>query len=229
METLIQSEGELLIILQNILHAGWLTPLMKGITFLSEYGIAEIALCLVLMVCRKTRRLGIICAASLAFSFLCCNIIVKPIVDRPRPWELFNAVKVLMPDPGDSSFPSGHSACAMSVAMAIYLAGRPARNGNKGSEGPGEMRDSVMVPCLGWGGIVADPRIVQKWGVAAIVFALLTGLSRIYLGMHFPTDVIAGLILGALSAYIIHIVFKKIEASRGIIGSKGNNVDGKLG
>lgn len=229
MESFIQSEGELLVILQNILHAGWLTPLMKGITFLSEYGVFEITLCLVLIICRKTRRLGIICAASLALSFICCNIIMKPIIDRPRPWEMIDALKVLMPDPGDSSFPSGHSACAMSVAMAIYLTSRPVRNDHKGTEGSGETRDSGMVPCLGWGGTGADPRIVHKWGVIAIVFALLTGLSRMYLGMHFPTDVLAGLILGALSAYIIHLVFKKIESSRGIIGSKGNNMDGKLG
>ena len=54
MESFVQSEGELLIILQNMLHAGWLTPLMKGITFLSEYGMIEITLCLALMVCCKT-------------------------------------------------------------------------------------------------------------------------------------------------------------------------------
>jgi undecaprenyl-diphosphatase len=214
--TIVQIDGGLLVFLQNLLYAGWLTPLMKGITFMSEYGIAEIILCLVLIICRKTRRLGIICAASLALSFVCCNIILKPIIDRARPWELFDAVNVLMPDPGDASFPSGHSSCAMSVAMALFLESR-------------SVRDSEA-PCLGWKGIGADPRKVHKWGIAAIAFALLTGFSRLYLGMHYPTDVVAGLILGALSACIVHIFFKKTEASRGIMSSKGkNNMDGKLG
>lgn len=225
MESFIQSDGELLVILQNMLHADWLTPIMKGITFMSEYGMIEIVLCLVLMICRKTRRLGIICAASLALSFICCNIIIKPIIDRPRPWESINMLKVLVPDPGDASFPSGHSTSAMSVAMAVFLASRPLKNARKE---PDVARDYDMVPCLGWGGTGVDPKTVHRWGVAAIVFALLTGLSRMYLGMHFPTDVLAGLILGALSACIIHIIFKKIEASRGIIGSKGNKMDGKL-
>lgn len=225
MESFIQSEGELLINLQNMLHTEWLTPLMKGITFMSDYGVIEIALCLVLMICRKTRRLGIICAASLALSFICCNLILKPIIDRPRPWEMLNALKVMMPDPGDASFPSGHSSSAMSVAMAVFLASRPLKNVSKGPDGT---RDYDTVQCLGWGGIGADPRTVHIWGIIAIVFALLTGVSRMYLGMHFPSDVLAGLILGALSAYIIHIVFKKIETSRGIIGSKGNNMNGKL-
>ena len=208
-----------------MLHTEWLTPLMKGITFMSDYGVIEIALCLVLMICRKTRRLGIICAASLALSFICCNLILKPIIDRPRPWEMLNALKVMMPDPGDASFPSGHSSSAMSVAMAVFLASRPLKNVSKGPDGT---RDYDTVQCLGWGGIGADPRTVHIWGIIAIVFALLTGVSRMYLGMHFPSDVLAGLILGALSAYIIHIVFKKIETSRGIIGSKGNNMNGKL-
>ena len=39
----------------------------------------------------------------------------------------------------------------------------------------------------------------RAWGwVVALLLALLTGLSRIYLGVHFPTDVLAGWLLGLL-------------------------------
>lgn len=37
------------------------------------------------------------------------------------------------------------------------------------------------------------------------VIALLTGYSRIYLGQHFPDDVISGALLGLLSAYAIRV------------------------
>jgi membrane-associated phospholipid phosphatase len=37
----------------------------------------------------------------------------------------------------------------------------------------------------------------------ALAFALLMGLSRIYLGRHFPTDVLTGFILGAISSWLV--------------------------
>lgn len=36
----------------------------------------------------------------------------------------------------------------------------------------------------------------RRWGVAALVLAALIALSRLYLFVHYPTDVLAGLLLG---------------------------------
>ena len=41
-----------------------------------------------------------------------------------------------------------------------------------------------------------------RWGrIAAVVLAVLMGLSRLYVGVHFPTDVAAGAVIGALCAW----------------------------
>lgn len=41
----------------------------------------------------------------------------------------------------------------------------------------------------------------RKWGIAALVLAALIGFSRLYLFVHFPTDVLAGALLGTGIAF----------------------------
>ncbi|MDO5862061.1 MAG: phosphatase PAP2 family protein [Thermoplasmata archaeon] len=42
----------------------------------------------------------------------------------------------------------------------------------------------------------------RRWGIPALVFAALVGISRMYLYMHWPTDVLAGALIGIAVAYL---------------------------
>ena len=46
------------------------------------------------------------------------------------------------------------------------------------------------------------PHLPKRWGNAALACAALMGLSRLYVGVHFPTDVLAGALAGALSGWL---------------------------
>lgn len=49
----------------------------------------------------------------------------------------------------------------------------------------------------------------RKWGYGALVLAILISFSRLYLYVHFPSDVFVGMILGIVLGYLIYIVFSK--------------------
>ena len=42
-----------------------------------------------------------------------------------------------------------------------------------------------------------------KWGKAAMVLAVLIALSRLYVGVHYPTDVLVSLILGSIYGALV--------------------------
>lgn len=44
----------------------------------------------------------------------------------------------------------------------------------------------------------------KKWGIAALILAALIAVSRLYLFVHFPTDVLGGMLLGTLIAVAVH-------------------------
>ncbi len=212
MDSFTEFDGNLLIGIQDALNADWLTPIMKVITYFGEAGIFWIVLCLLLLIFKRTRRLGIICFFSLLLTFIICNLGLKPSIDRTRPWLLFEEVERMMPDPGDASFPSGHTANSIAPAWAAFIATLPVKTP------AGKSYD--YVPCLGWKGVGADPKKMHIAATVLVVLAALIGLSRLYLGMHFPTDVVCGFLLGMICATIIYTLIKLIEQKRGrILGS----------
>lgn len=94
--------------------------------------------------------------------------------------QIFNRTRPLdfkLVEQGGLSYPSGHSMVVMSMYLAIaYLMTKEERN----------------------------PRQKRKVYIIASILILLMGISRLYLGVHWPTDVIGGFIMG----YIFYSVSK---------------------
>jgi len=50
----------------------------------------------------------------------------------------------------------------------------------------------------------------RRLGVVLYLFAFLVSISRIYVGVHYPVDIVVGAILGICIPYIVHRLFLQI-------------------
>lgn len=92
------------------LHTPILDKIMQLITHLGDMGIIWIILTIVMLLIPKTRKSGVIMAAALIVDVILCNVILKNLIARVRPYDVNTAVQVLVAKPKDFSFPSGHTA-----------------------------------------------------------------------------------------------------------------------
>ncbi len=98
--------------------------------------------------------------------------LLKMIIARPRPVGLIE-----LDDKIGSSFPSGHSTIAGTIAAYGWLSGE----------------------------------IKKNYKYLLLLLAILTGISRLYLGIHFLTDVLAGLFIGAIVGWFVYKLESKIN------------------
>lgn len=147
--------------------------IMPVVTGLGDNGIIWIAITVFLLFFRKTRRLGAAAAIALVLEALLCNVIIKPLVMRPRPFALNSGIELLISAPDDFSFPSGHTGASFAAFGALFF-------GRKKLAPVGKLG-------LFW--------------IPALIMAILIAVSRLYLYVHYPTDVAAGAVLGTLCGY----------------------------
>ena len=167
--------------IQAHLQCGFLDAVMPIVTLFGEGGIFWIAWAVLMLVFPKTRKTGIAMGIALVMGVLICNVTLKPLVARPRPYDFqyenFGiTIKLLIDAQHDYSFPSGHTIAYFEAAIPL---------------------------------MIYDKRM----GIPAMVIAVLVTFSRLYLYVHYPTDVLVsvvlGILFGILGNLIVSAVYKK--------------------
>jgi undecaprenyl-diphosphatase len=59
----------------------------------------------------------------------------------------------------------------------------------------------------------------KREGIVWLFIAGCIGLSRVWTGVHYPADVITGALIGAITAYLIHLLFAKSQHANRILES----------
>ena len=172
--------------IQANLQCGFLDFIMPIITLFGEGGIFWIAWAVILLFFPKTRKIGWSMGAALILGVLVCNVTLKPLIARPRPYdfqlaEFGKEIKLLIDAQHDFSFPSGHTIASFEAATVLLKNSR-------------------------------------KMGIPAMILAVLIAFSRLYLYVHYPTDVIFSLFAGILFAFlgnaIVSLIYRHLPRGK---------------
>jgi membrane-associated phospholipid phosphatase len=157
------------------------TAVLATITFVSGPIVLPIAVGVGCLVWGRLRRewWRPVLLAGAMAASTLLGLVVKGLVDRPRP----PSETMLVPGAEHTaSFPSGHTlgtATLFLVAGYLVCSRRP------------------------------TPGRLVAWGVATVVGTVLVALSRLYLGYHFVTDVVASVALAVVVLGVVSIIDRR--------------------
>ena len=120
-----QMELAILDFIQNHLKCGFLDAVLPPITHICDHGEVWILLAFIFLIWRKKRCSGLGIAHALVLDLATCNIILKPLFNRIRPFMVNTAVELMVEPPLDASFPSGHTAASFAAVFALMAAKDP--------------------------------------------------------------------------------------------------------
>lgn len=173
-------------------------PLSEFFAFIGDGAMACFVLAAILLLFAKTRKSGICIALSVGVAALVTNVTLKPMVARPRPYASGVADFVQWWEyagghvHSEFSFPSGHTTSAMAGALALCLC-----------------------LCLFNG---KENNKKYRWVlIPSALYVILMGASRNYIMVHYPSDILGGIIAGAIGAAVafvlVHFLYVGLEGN----------------
>lgn len=168
---------------------GFLDVFFKEITKLGNGGIFFIVLSVILLLFKKTRKCGFAMLIAIVIGALITNVCIKNIVGRPRPYADETSIYYQW------WLEIGHG---VEHEIASFPSGHATAS------------FAAMTALFIF--------LNKKYSWLGLVLASLIGFSRNYIFVHYPSDILAGIIVGVcaalLAAVIIRAIFKALENSR---------------
>lgn len=157
---------------------------MAGITTTGNAGAIFIVLGFVFLFTKKYRKAGLAILVALIVMLLCNDLFLKEFFARVRPFNLFESNPDKYAEWGTKYvFPE----------LVYKPSGYSFPSGHTASA-------FAAATALLWHS--------RKWGVPTMIFATIMGFSRIYVQVHYCTDVIGGVVSGVICGFIAVLIVK---------------------
>jgi len=180
--------------IQAHLQSGLMDTIMPIITMFGDAGIFWMIWATLLLFFPKTRRTGLGMWFAMAMGLLICNIIMKPAIGRMRPYDF--QIQELGKTWNDL------------LLGGKLLVETPHDFSFPSGHTIGSFEASTVLLLNS-----------KAMGIPAVILAILIAFSRMYLYVHYPTDVIFSVFAGILFGIIGNLIAKKIPLPR--LGKKG--------
>jgi undecaprenyl-diphosphatase len=135
---------------------------------------------------RRSVVLWVVIACLFAYTL---NLLLEQFVFEPRPF-VSHKVHLLIAHAADASFPSDHTAWSFAVVGMLLFGFLPLLFAVRQKPKQGGL----------------DTRLTLLLLVVALVIACCIGIARVYVGVHYPGDVLGGAIDGLLAASVVNVV-----------------------
>jgi undecaprenyl-diphosphatase len=153
---------------------------------------------------RRASILWIIIACAVAYGI---NLTIEQFVFEPRPF-ITHHVNLLVHHVADSSFPSDHTAWSFAVVGMLILSQLPwllMRTHTTSSSAPTKQEHLQ--------GILHSPigKTSLLFCVIAIAVACVIGVARVFVGIHYPDDIVGGAFDGIIAAIIVTLLRRGLQ------------------
>lgn len=170
---------------------GAFTPFFEGLSILFEKGIILFVIAIIMCCFRRTRKIGICMFGAVCCGALITNILLKDLIARPRPFVDVNNIYHSW-----WQFVGSSKETAFSFPSGHVTATMAAMT-------------TIFAYCK------------KRYSWISFLLVIIMGIARNYLMVHYPSDVLGGIVSGLISAIvayniteIIYYILEKYQKNR---------------
>lgn len=140
---------------------------------------------------------------------LALNVTFGAVIFEPRPF-ITQHIQRLIPHAADDSFPSDHAAVSFAIAGTLLLRFWLALRARALPQ-PGAPSYRNMGPLLTQAERSRLRLITGLLAILGLLFAIAIGYARMYVGVHYPLDILGGATIGLVSAWLVSLAHKLLQ------------------